>query len=139
MAYSGLEALGPAIARIKASIEGRIGQADMEVMPAVPADHSSPPRGPESAFIEYVGPRGRRTETGNRLLFAAQCDEPAWWERVDRAFADEGFTPFGPRTQSGVQVYQSTRWASLIVEEHPGATMAIERTGKAMVGRIKGA
>lgn len=137
MAYRGLEEYGAAIARIKASIESRIVTAEVEVMPTA-ADLSTPPRGPEPAFVRYDGPRGPRTETGHRLLFAAHCEEPSWWDKINRAFFAEGFIPFGPRTPTGVQVYQSTRWASLVVEEHPDAVEAVRKTGKAMVGRILG-
>jgi hypothetical protein len=138
MAHVGLEEMGPALARIKASIEGRIHRPEVMVMAAVPRDNSSPPRGAESAFAEYDGPRGHRTESGTRLLFAAQCDEPTWWDKIDQAFAAEGFQPYGPRTPNGdPQVYQSARLASLVVEEHPGAVDSVKRTGKPMVGRIE--
>jgi hypothetical protein len=139
MAYQGLEEYRPALQRIKAPIEHRLGLPGVTVIMDARRDHSTPPRGPETAFVEFDGPRGRQTITAQRLLFAARCEDPSAWTRIDKAFGREGFEPFGPRADHGEQVYQSTRWASLIVEEHPGATMAIERTGKAMVGRIQGA
>jgi hypothetical protein len=137
MAYQGLEEQGPAILRIRALLERRIGLPGVVLTMDARRDYSTPPRGPETAFVEFDGPRGHQTVIAQRLFFAAGCEDPSKWVRIDKGFELEGFEPYGPRADHGEQVYQSKLWATLIVEEHPGATMAIDRTGKAMVGQIR--
>jgi hypothetical protein len=139
MAYRGLEERDVVIARIKSALEDRIGQTSVNVIPMVGNDNSVPPRGPETALVEFDGPRGHSTVAGHRLLFAAHCEEPDFWDNVERAFAAEGFQPYGPRTSTGIQVYQSTQWAQVVVENNPGAIMHVDRTGRPMIGRVRGA
>jgi hypothetical protein len=111
MAYRGLEEFGPAIARIKTSTESRSGSAEVDVIPSA-AVRETLGRPPDPAFVSYDGPRGPKTVTADRLLFAAHNENPALWKSVERALFDEGFIPFGPRAPIGIQVYQSERWAS---------------------------
>lgn len=74
--------------------------------------------------------------TGSPLLITALCADLAAWPRIHAAFAAEDFEPLTPEPVNGRVCYASRTKALVIVPAHPGATRAVEQTGRALLTSI---
>jgi hypothetical protein len=129
-----MEELRAAQIRIRAILTQRIGRPDVLVFDAS-HDWSTPVRGPERTMV-FADSQGTRKTEGSRLLVAAHCGDSTAWPDIDAAFESEGFETYGPVSVLGDQCYQSTRRAWFVVPEHPDSEMAVDRTGRAVLGWI---
>lgn len=74
--------------------------------------------------------------TGTRLTLMALCADRSVWPRIHAAFEAEGFDPITPEPDHGRVFYRSRTRALLIVPENPGAKMAVEKTGRAVLTEV---
>jgi hypothetical protein len=86
--------------------------------------------------LAYEGAPGDRVVSATPLVIWVRCSDEQSWPRINRTLEKEGFELFGERNMLGSQAYMSTKRAWFVIEEHPRATMAVERTGKSVLGWI---
>jgi hypothetical protein len=129
------EAFDAGVGRIRNRILSRLSGPDVSVV-QISHDESSPVRSPDSTIVYADATSARRTE-GHPLLLTATCADPGAWVAIDAAFADDGFERWGPMAAIGAQCYKSNRRAMIVVDASPpGATMLVDRVGKAMLTSI---
>jgi hypothetical protein len=129
------EAFDTGVQRIRSRILSLLSRPDISVI-QINHDESSPVRSPDSTIVYADATSTRRLE-GHPLLLTATCADPGAWAAIDRAFTEEGFVRWGPMSEIGAQCYKSNRRAMIVVDASPpGATMAIQRVGKAMLTSI---
>jgi hypothetical protein len=129
------ESFAPGVDRIRARVLVRIHRPGVSVV-QINHDESTPIRSPDPTIVYADASSARRTD-GHPLLLTAMCADPGAWGAIDGAFAEEGFERWGPMSESGAQCYKSNRRAMVIVDASPpGATMAVDRIGKAMLTSI---
>jgi hypothetical protein len=119
-------------------LHARIGRVDVVLTPRPPTDESHPPRQPEQVFVFADTTRTKQT-SATPLLVTAQCDDPRLWPSIRRAFDHSEFEPFGDvstvgGTQSQCFISRTRAW--FVAPENPSAEMAVERTGKSVLGWI---
>jgi len=129
-----IEDLGVAESRIRGQIIQRLGRNDVLVLQAT-HDQSAPVRSPDQVVVFADDARTRRT-TGTPLLVTVHSDDLTLWPEIDTKLQGEGFERFGPMSLLGDQCYESRMRAWFVVPVHPNASMAVERTGKAVLGWI---
>jgi hypothetical protein len=128
----GLEDLAPAQQRIRDEVVRRIGRSDVQVV-VTTTDQSTPPRNPDQVFVYSAD--GRTVQSlGTPLVLTVICTNASAWASIDSALERAGFAPFGPRSAGGAQAYRSRTRAWFVVPAHPGATRAVDMTGKAVLG-----
>ncbi len=128
----GLEDLAPAQQRIRDEVIRKIGRSDVQVV-VTTTDQSTPPRNPDQVFVYSAD--GRTVQSlGTPLVLTVFCTNASAWASIDSALERAGFAPFGPRSAVGAQAYRSRTRARFVVPAHPGATRAVDMTGKAVLG-----
>lgn len=95
-------------------------------------DCSNPPRSGEAVFVEVDG----RAQEFIRLLLRVDGQSSTDWSAVDVALEQEGFDPYGPRTELG-QTYQSRNRAWGILNDNPAAERAVDRIGHACLAVVR--
>jgi hypothetical protein len=138
MVGEGLPEIRTEVQGILSAIQARIGRTDVLLTPNPPTDESQPPREPEQVFVYADSTRTKLTQ-GTPLLVTARCDDSALWPSIRRAFGQEEFEPFGDASTVGTtraQCFISRTRAWFVAPENPSAKMAIERTGKSVLGWI---
>jgi hypothetical protein len=132
-AGTGLEDLAPAQQLIRDEMVRRLGRPDVEVL-ITTIDQSTPtPRTPEQVFV-YSDDSMTVQSLGTPLVLTAICADPGAWPSINATMERAGFVAFGPRSALGGQAFRSTTRAWLVVPVNPGATRAIDMTGKAVLG-----
>ena len=129
------EEFRPAAERIRASVQARIGSNHVIVSVGT-GDAAAPFRTPETVPT-YEDADRKRPTNGEPLVLTVICQEASLWHRIDGIMSEDGFVRFGERSSLGLQAYVSTKRACFIVPEHPGATKAVDQTGKAVLGWIR--
>ena len=125
----------PAYQRLREQAQRLVGRPDVFVMEARTAQGGPPLLQPNRVFV-YADDGRTVRGLGTPLMMAAHCPDPAAWPTVDAAFERLGFERFGPMSEGGDQSYVSKHRAVIVVPEHPGATRAVEMTGKPVLGWI---
>lgn len=138
MLGEGLPDLRDEIPRIVAGIRARLPRKDVLLTPNPARDESSPPQQPKEVFVYADSARSPITK-GTPLLVTARCDDPTSWGSIARGLKAEGFDPYGGRSTVGptqAQSFISRTRAWFVAPEHPNPVMAVERTGRAVLGWI---
>ena len=128
------EEFRPAAERIRASIQARIG--DNRVIVFVGTGEAVFPYKTPDQVLTYMDADRKRLTEGEPLVLTAACPETSLWQRVDGIMSEDGFVPFGGRSSLNLQAYVSTTRACFLVAEHPGTPVAVEMTGRAILGWI---
>ena len=129
------EGFQPASERIRVRVKNALLTVKGVVVSVANSDALTLLKTPPDVFA-YEGAPGGRVVTATPLVIWVRCSDEQSWPRINRTLEKEGFELFGERNRLGSQAYMSTKRAWFVIEEHPGATMAVERTGKAVLGWI---
>jgi hypothetical protein len=132
-AGTGLEDYADAARRIREDVVRRLNRADVSVTVTNHDETTPTPRNPDQVFV-YSDDSLTIQSLGTPLVLTLTCEDPAAWPSIDRTMRVAGFLPFGPRSTLGNQAYQSATRAWFVVPVNPGATRAVDRVGKAVLG-----
>lgn len=132
---SPIEEFHPAVERIRADILRRIALTGATVVQSY-QDQSTPrPRYPEQVIV-YSDDGQTARSLGTPLLLTVRSGDPRSRGTVDLEMDRARFERYGPMGAEGAQTYQSIDRAWFIVPVNPNAAMAVDRTGKQVLGWI---
>jgi hypothetical protein len=120
------------LVRILASLTKRIVRHDVTLMEGNEADL---PTGRPTVIV-YDPTAPSRRAMASPLLVTALCADGEAWPSIHAAFAAEEFDPLTPEPGQGRVCYASRSRGRLLVEANPGATRAVDRTGRALLTSI---
>lgn len=123
----------PASERIRVRVKNALLTVKGVVVSVANSDALTLLKTPPEVFA-YEGAPGGRVVTATPLVVWVTCPDEQSWPQINRTMEKEGFEPFGERNSLGSQAYMSTKRAWFIIAEHPEAAMAVERTGKSVLG-----
>jgi hypothetical protein len=132
---SPIEEFHPAVERIKADLLRRIASTGATVVLSYQDQSAPTPRYPEQVIV-YSDDGQTARSLGTPLLFTVRSSDPQSWGAIDSEMDRARYERYGPMAPDGAQTYQSIDRAWFIVPVNPNAVMAVERTGKQVLGWI---